>query len=133
MINRIGLPFRGGWFQGHLNSDDDLDHILLDQYHSAKRRLRLIRNIKKLLPKDPVVVVGEEYILKKVEFFESMISDKSLLNKKKSKVKKECVDDVLYRNPIYTWYRNAYMVTFMSYKMVYDYMQDYFPYGKKDK
>ena len=66
----------------------DLDHILLDQLHHAKRSKKAVKRVKKLCPNDPLVLVGDELIDKRIQFFESMISDKTLLRKKhKRKIK----------------------------------------------
>lgn len=88
--------------------------------------------MRKLLKNDPVVDEGESYIDGKIEFFESMISDKSLLHKKHKK-KKEKDPDILARNPVYEWYRNALFVTTFGYKMFMDSVSQYMSYFKKGK
>lgn len=105
--------------------EEDLDHILLDQYHSCQRQLRTTRKIRKLLKNDPNLDRVDENIHKKMKFFEEMIVDKNILKHKKPKIKKQSQEDVLNRNPIYNMYKNAYMITFIGYKMMYNYMEEY--------
>lgn len=111
---------------------NELDEILLEQLHSARRRIRLIKRLKKLLKNDKGLVEGEKIVEKKIQFFESMIKDKSLL-KKKIKKKKQKESDLLSRNPIYEWYRNAFLFTTVGYKIVLDSITGYMSFFKKDK
>jgi hypothetical protein len=111
---------------------DDLDHILLCQYHATKRQLKLIKRIKKLLKNDPKVDDVEYQSKMKLQFFEDMIEDKTLLDSKPPKVKKE--EDVLDKNPVYTMYKNTMMFTMFGYKVFSDAMQTYLSaFYKKDK
>lgn len=69
---------------------------------------------------------------KKMQFLESMISDKSLLLKKHKRKKQKDLD-ILARNPVYEWYRQALYVTVFSYKMFSDSVSHYMSYFKKGK
>jgi hypothetical protein len=110
----------------------DLDHILLDQLHNAKQSRKIIKRAKKLLPNDPLVHVGEELVEKRIQFFESMVSDKSLLHKRhKRKKKKEL--DILAKNPVWDWYKTVFMATTFGYKMFTDSVSQYMSYFKKGK
>jgi len=109
---------------------NELDHILLDQWHSCKRRKKIYKRVKKLLQNDPLIAIGEEMLDKKMQFLENMISDKSLLQKKHNR-KKEKDLDILARNPVYEWYRQALYVTVFSYKMFSDSVSQYMSYFKK--
>lgn len=112
---------------------NELDEILLDQLHGAKRSKKLVKRLRKLYRKpDSYLDKGEVYIDGRIQFFESMIQDKSLLVKKvkKRKVKQS---DLLSRNPVYEWYRNAMFVTNFGYKMFTDSVSQYMSYFRKDK
>lgn len=111
---------------------DELDHILLDQLHAAKRSKRVIRRAKKLLPTDSLVHVGEILVDKRIEFFEGMIADKTLLHKKHRKKKTKDID-ILAKNPVYDWYKAIFMVTTFSYRMITDSVFQYMSYFKKGK
>ena len=111
---------------------NELDEILLEQLHSARRRIRLIKRLKKLLKNDRGLLEGEKIVEKKIQFFESMIKDKSLL-KRKVKKKKQKDSDLLSRNPVYQWYRNVFMFTTVGYKIVLDSLTGYMSFFKKDK
>lgn len=110
----------------------DLDHILLDQYHAAKRSKKVIKRAKKLLPNDPLVEIGEELVEKRIQFYESMIRDKSLLHKR-HKRKKSTELDILAKNPVYDWYKTIFMVTTFGYKMFAGSVSQYMSYFKKGK
>ena len=84
------------------------------------------------MPTEPLLIQGEEMIDKKMQFLESMISDKTLLLKK-HKRKKEKDQDILARNPVYEWYRTALYATVFSYKMFTDSISSYMSYFKKGK
>ena len=111
---------------------DELDEILLDQLHNAKRRKKLIKRLKKLFKTEHLLYVGDEMIDRKIQFFEYMIQDKSLLLRKPKKVKIQ-QSDLLARNPLYEWYRNTLFVTTFSYKFITDSLSQYMSYFKKDK
>lgn len=111
---------------------DELDQILLDQLHAAMRSKRAINKVKKLCPDDPLVIIGNELIDNRIHFFKSMISDKSLLQKKHKK-KKQKDPDILIRNPVYEWYKTAFWATTFGYKMFTDSVTQYMSYFKKGK
>lgn len=87
--------------------------------------------MKKLMPTEILLVVGEEMVEKRIEFYASMIEDKELLQKKHKK-KKEKDKDVLARNPVYEWYRNVFYLTVFSYKTFMHSATQYMSYFKKD-
>lgn len=111
---------------------DELDHILLDQLHAAKGSMKIVRKVKKLCPNDPLALSGEILVQKRINYFESMISDKTLLHKK-HKRKKTNEIDILAKNPIYDWYKTIFMMTTFSYRMFTDSMVQYISYFKKGK
>lgn len=111
---------------------NELDLILLDQWHSCKRRKKVFKRIKKLMPTEPLLIEGEEMIDKKMQFLENMISDKALLQKKHKRKKQKDLD-ILARNPVYEWYRTALYATVFSYKMFTDSVSSYMSYFKKGK
>jgi hypothetical protein len=69
---------------------------------------------------------------KMIEFYETQVEDKKLLQKKHKK-KKEKNPDILARNPVYEWYRNAFYLTTFGYKMIMDSTKNYMSYIRKDK
>ena len=85
------------------------------------------------MPTDPNIEEGIKLIENKIKFFESMIQNKELI-KKKPKKKKECDPDILARGMIHTWYRNAFFVSTIGYKIMLEAAQDYMSmFIKKDK
>lgn len=111
---------------------DELDEILLEQLHAAKRSKKLVKRIRKLFKNDPAIDKGEVYIDGRIQFFENMIQDKSLLLKKVKK-KKTKQSDLLSRNPVYEWYRNTMFITNLGYKMFTDSLSQYMSYFRKGK
>lgn len=102
---------------------EDLDHILLDQLHAMKRNMKLIKKLKKLFPKNKDIEEVEKANKLRQEFFESMIENKSILDKKLKK--KEKVEDVLDRNPMYYLYRNTIMTAAFGYMFFVNSIQKY--------
>ena len=86
----------------------------------------------KAMPNEPLLKKGEILADLRIQFFESMIMDKELL-KKKHKKKKQKDPDVLARNPVYEWYRVAYIASTLGYKMIMDSATAYMSYFKKGK
>ena len=111
---------------------NELDEILLEQLHNAMRNKQKLRRIERLTGKDPVIDKGRSYIEGRIKFYESMIQDKSLL-KKKPKRKKMKESDLLARNPVYEWYRNTFIITTLGYKMLWNYLGQYYSYFRKGK
>lgn len=113
---------------------NELDEILLEQLHNCKINKKKLKRIERLTGKDFAIEKGRTYIEGRIKFFESMILDKSLLNKKpKRKRKKTKESDLLARNPVYEWYRNILIVTTLGYKMLWNYLGQYSSYFRKDK
>jgi hypothetical protein len=61
---------------------DELDIILLEQHHSAKARLKRLRRLLKIMSQNKQLMLGEQLIIKKLQFLENHMIDKHLLNKK---------------------------------------------------
>ena len=98
---------------------NDLDHILLDQLHCARKRLANIRRMKRTFH-DPVNLdLVEESTRKYIQFLESMIQDKSLIKKRRRKRLARAAD-VLERNPIVTYYRNLWIFLTFTYGMLFN-------------
>jgi hypothetical protein len=110
----------------------DLDHILLEQLNSAKRSRRQALRIKRIMKNDPELVKLLYNNQKRIQFYETYIEDKTLLDKKVKKTKKNKTD-ILSRNPVYLWYRNLFFVTNLSYRMFSDSFQSYLSLFKKGK
>ena len=84
---------------------------------------------------DPTLLTFQEMNEKRVQFFEFMIEDKTLLHKKIKKKKRDKDPDILARSTSYEWYRNFMMVSTIGYKMMMESIQTYTSlfYKKKDK
>ena len=115
------------------SSIDELDLILLDQLQQARRNKKTIKRVRKLLSNDPAIDKGEEYIDGRIAFFETMIQNKSLLDKKQKKKKRNKDPDILARNPVYEMYRQTLYFTVFGYKMLSDSVSGYMSYFKKGK
>lgn len=111
---------------------NEVDEILLQQLHEARKRKVRVRRFRKRFPNEPLLDEADQLIDGKIAFFESMISDKSLLHKK-HKHKKQKQPDILCRNPILDWYKFAFMATNLGYKMLMDSAVNYMSYFKKGK
>lgn len=79
--------------------EETLDQILLEQLHAAKNGHKLIKRLKKLIKNDPGVDALQHQNKIRIEFFENMIQDKSLLVKK---IKKKHKQSDLYPEILYT-------------------------------
>lgn len=86
--------------------------------------------MKKLMPLEKQLIDGEIANAKMIQFFEQFIIDKSLLVKKHKKKKQQT--DILAKNPVYEWYRQALYITVFSYKMFAESATQYWSYFKKD-
>ena len=115
------------------SSTDELDIILLEQLHQARRNKKTIKRVRKLLSNDPIIDKGDEYIDGRIAFFETMIQNKSLLDKKQKKKKRNKDPDILARNPVYEMYRQTLYFTVFGYKMLSDSVSGYMSYFKKGK
>jgi len=111
---------------------NELDEILLEQWHNAKKTKKMLKRVSNLLINDPLINIGDQYNEGRIKFFETMISDETLLYKKHKKKKKKD-PDILARNPVYDWYRQALYVTVFSYKIFADSVSEYMSYFKKGK
>jgi hypothetical protein len=112
---------------------NELDEILLDQYHAAKRTMRVIKTFKILFPESKEVLQAEEDNKLRQKFFENMIENKSLLNKKIKKKRKQKSQDILDKNPIYYVYRNTIMAAVFSYMFFSGSARKYWKQFRKNK
>jgi hypothetical protein len=108
---------------------EELDLILLEQWHAAKKGQKVLKRMKKIFGDVDELqrVINANQL--RLQFFESMIEDKSLLDKKIKKKKKK--EDVLDRNPIYYMYRNTVMAAAFGYMYFSSSIQKYLDFFKK--
>lgn len=111
---------------------NEIDEILLEQLTVARRISKKLTRAKKVMGNDLTLFQIQEMNTKRIQFLENMIEDKTLLHKK-VKIKKQKDNDMLARNPMYEWYRIAYVATNLSYKMFMDSATSYMSYFKKGK
>ena len=114
---------------------DELDEILVEQLHAARKSLKTVKRHLNLMPNDPWLNSGVPIIEKKIEYLESMIQNKNLIKKRKKK-QKECNSDVLTRSMIYTWYRDVFFISTYGYRIFLNSAQNYLSIltkNKKDK
>lgn len=108
--------------------EEDLDHILLQQYHSCKRSLKVVKKLKTYYGHDPNLDNVEKQIHLKMDYCIFFMKNKDIIKKKPKKVKKV---DCLSRNPIYEMYRTSYMMTVFSYQVFTQSVQSYLSYFRK--
>ena len=82
---------------------------------------------------DPTLLTLQVMNEKKIQFFETMINDKTLLQKKHKRKKVSKDPDILARSTPYEWYRNFMIASNIGYKMMADSVQAYMSYFKKGK
>mgnify|MGYP006279172089 FL=1 len=111
---------------------NELDEILLDQLHVARHIAKKMRKARRVMGPDPILLICQERNEKKIQFFETMINDKTLLQKKHKK-KKAKDSDILARSTTYEWYRNFMIASNIGYKMMIDSFQAYMSFFRKDK
>lgn len=104
--------------------NDELDLILLEQLHQARKNKKKLKRLRKLLRNDPAIDKGEAYIDGRINFYETMINDKTLLNKKHKK-KRNKDPDILARGVVYEWYRNIFFTTTLGYRLLMEYMSNF--------
>ena len=112
---------------------NEVDEILLDQYHSAKRTMKVLKRFKKLFPENKELFKAEEANKLRQKFFEDMIENKDVLNKKVKKKDKQKAEDVLDKNPVYYMYRNTIMAAAFGYMFFSSSVQKYWEQFRKDK
>ena len=113
---------------------NELDEILLEQLHVARIMAKKMRKARRVMGPDPTLLTLQEMNEKKIQFFEYMIQDKTLLHKKvKRKKKKDKDPDILARSTSYEWYRNLMIMSNIGYKMMMESFQTYMSYFRKDK
>ena len=97
--------------------EQDLDHVLLDQYHVSKHLGIKMKKARKLMGDDPLLLKFQESNAKRTQFFADMIEDKSLLKKKKKKIKSKH-HDLLSKHPLVDWYKYTMIVTMYGYNVM---------------
>ena len=112
---------------------NELDEILHEQLHVARHLAKKMRKARKIMGPDPYLLACQEANEKRIQFFESMIDDKILLQKKHKRKKQEKNPDILARSTSYEWYRNFMMASNIGYKMMIESFQAYMSFFKKDK
>lgn len=110
---------------------NELDEILLSQYHSNKKTMKVLKRFKKIFPESKELLRAEEANKLRQEFFKSMIENKDILTKKPKK--KEKSEDILDKNPIYYMYRNTIMAAAFGYMFFASSVQKYWEQFRKDK
>jgi alcohol dehydrogenase YqhD (iron-dependent ADH family) len=112
--------------------EDEIDHILAEQYHSAKKRLRSVKRLRRIFSYKDDFDLVEHRIEKSLAFFESMIIDKKLLQKQnKKKTKKQKTEDILGKNQFRTLLKTAIAYSNLSYKLMTSYWDNYMSFWKK--
>ena len=112
---------------------NELDDILLEQLHSARHLAKKMRKARRVMGPDPTLLTLQIMNEKRIQFFETMINDKALLQKKYKRKKVSKDPDILARSTTYEWYRNFMVVTNIGYKIMIDSFQAYMSYFKKGK
>ncbi len=112
---------------------NELDEILHEQLHVARHIAKKMRKARKVMGPDPYLLSCQQMNEKRIQYFETMISDKILLQKKYKRKKKEKNPDILARSTSYEWYRNFMVVSNIGYKMMIESFQAYMSYFRKDK
>lgn len=103
---------------------EELDQILLEQYHSAKRRLKIIKRHRILLKNDTELDRLEQQVLRTVKYLEGQIRDKRLFEQKPSK-RKKTEKSIFCNNPWFEAYKTAFTVTAWSTRLFSEYTQGY--------
>ena len=112
---------------------NELDEILLEQLHTARYLAKKMRKARRVMGLDPTLLTLQVMNEKKIQFYETMINDKTLLNKKHKRKKKEKNPDILARSTSYEWYRNFMLASNIGYKMMIDSFQAYMSFFRKEK
>ncbi len=112
---------------------NELDEILHEQLHFARHLAKKMRKARKVMGPDPYLLSCQQMNEKRIQFFETMIDDKTLLQKKHKRKKKEKNPDILARSTSYEWYRNFMLASNIGYKLMVESFQAYMSYFKKEK
>lgn len=102
---------------------EDLDAILSDQYHSCKHRLKTVKRLRKVFNYAEDLDRCEKQILLAMSFYETMICDKRLLQKR-IRIRKQ-TDDILAKNRVRTTFKNMFAYSTLSYRMMLSYWESY--------
>ena len=110
---------------------NELDNILLDQLHSARRRMKRITKVLKFT-KDPGFELCLQQCEKNIALFENMIEDKTLLQIKSKKF--SIASPLSNKRVMKDYYRFVMFVTFYGYYVMCDSVKNYFAMfkGKSD-
>jgi hypothetical protein len=114
--------------------EEDLDYILLHQYHSSKSLGKKMVKARKLMGDDPLLIELQEMNRKRTAFFECMIQDKKILSKRK-KLKKVKPVDFLAKSPLIDSYKFLMFASMYGYTLVVHSVKSYilmFGKGNKD-
>ena len=113
---------------------EELDLILLQQLVSARKRMKLVKRMKIMSGEnDPGLNEVEKSIQSTIQFLESMIENKDLIQKKKINKPKSETIDVLARNPVQSFYRDAFIISMYGMKIMSDSFESYMSFFKKKK
>ncbi len=112
---------------------NELDEILHEQLHVARHIAKKMRKARRVMGPDPTLLTLQGMNEKRIQFFETMIDDKTLLQKKHKRKKKEKNPDILARSTSYEWYRNFMLASNIGYKLMVESFQAYMSYFKKEK
>ena len=112
---------------------NEVDEILHEQLHIARHIAKKMRKARKVMGPDPYLLLCQEANEKRIQFLESMINDKTLIQKKHKRKKQEKNPDILARSTSYEWYRNFMLASNIGYKMMVDSFQAYMSFFKKGK
>mgnify|MGYP003333503754 FL=1 len=112
---------------------NELDEILLEQLHTARYIAKKMRKARRVMGLDYTLLSLQAINEKKIQFYETMINDKTLLQKKRKKKKVSKDPDILARSTPYEWYRNFMIVSNIGYKMMIESVQAYMSLFKKGK
>ena len=112
---------------------NELDEILLEQLHTARYIAKKMRKARRVMGLDPTLLALQVINDKRIQFYETMINDKTMLQKKQKRKKVSKDPDILARSTPYEWYRNFMIASNIGYKMMIDSFQAYMSLFKRGK
>jgi hypothetical protein len=86
---------------------------------------------RKLIGDDPLLLEFKQRNKKRMQFFEDMIEDKSILRKKKKKIKSKH-HDLLAKHPLVDWYKYSMIITMYGYNAMLGSLKNIMSFYKKD-
>ena len=111
---------------------DELDATLAVQLQAARDRLKLAKRMLRLMPTDLHLLSGIEIIENRIKFFEDNIVNKDHTKPRKRKRSSES-NDILARNVIFSFYRDAYIYSTFGYRLFLRTTKEYFDSVAKKK